>query len=170
MDTSNPETVIIKPSRFGKGIFATSDFSAGTTLLKITGKPLSFEDTLKLGDKECYSLQIGIDKYIIPDGPFGFSNHSCDPNCGITGNMEFITLRKVAKGEELLWDYSTSMMERSWTMECGCNSVNCRNIIGDFDCLPINLQDKYRQMQIVLPYIIKEIKVVPALLEFEHSL
>src|SRR5689334_13203300 len=123
MEEPTLETVAIGNSRFGKGIFAMKDFPAGSVLLKITGSPLSFHDTISLGEKECYCLQTGIDKYIIPDLPFRYSNHSCSPNCGINKNFELITLRPLRKGEEITWDYSTSMLERSWTMECDCQTA-----------------------------------------------
>jgi hypothetical protein len=163
MDNVSPETVIVKDSRFGKGIFTTAHLPAKTVLLKITGIPLTFEQTLKLGRDECYSLQVGIDKYIIPDAPFHLSNHSCDPNCGITRSMEFVTLRDIAEGEELFWDYSTSMLERHWEMKCKCGTPDCRHTIRDFDLLPSSLQDKYLRMKIVLPFIMEELYDLPTI-------
>ena len=67
-------------------------------------------------------------------------------------------LTKIKAGEELFWDYSTSMLERRWTMQCECNEKNCRKKITDFDLLPTELQLKYLQMNIVLPFIAQLIK------------
>ena len=67
-------------------------------------------------------------------------------------------LKKIKAGEELLWDYSTSMLERHWTMECACGENTCRKIITDFDLLPTELQLKYLQVNIVLPFIADFIK------------
>jgi hypothetical protein len=163
MDKVNPETVIVKDSKFGKGIFATTDLPKKSVLFNITGTPITFEDTLRLGSSECYSLQVGIDKYIIPDHPFHLSNHSCEPNCGLTRSLQFITLRDVAKGEELCWDYSTSMLERHWEMKCECGSPKCRYTIRDFDLLPVNFQEKYLKMKIVLPFITEELYGLPTI-------
>ncbi len=77
MEKVNPVTVIVKDSKFGKGIFTPTHLPQNTILFKITGKPLNFEQTLQLGGDECYCLQIGIDKYIIPNHPFHLSNHCC---------------------------------------------------------------------------------------------
>lgn len=156
MDKATSAIIAIKDSRHGKGIFARKSLRKGTVLLKITGKNLSFEDTMQLGDQESYCLQVDIDKYIIPYSPFRLSNHSCDPNCGIYSNFKFVTLRPILEGEELCWDYSTSMLERHWTMECECGSPECRKFVQDFDLLPEKIQEKYLHMNIVMPYIINQ--------------
>jgi hypothetical protein len=163
MDKVNPETVIVKDSRFGKGIFTTTDLLKKSVLFKISGTPLTFEETLKLGGDECYTLQVAMDKYIIPKYPFHLSNHSCHPNCGINRKMEFITLRDINAGEELCWDYSTSMMERHWTMQCDCGHHECRHLIGDFDMLPTHIQERYLHMGVVLPYIVEELFGLPTI-------
>lgn len=160
---ANPETVIVKDSKHGKGIFTTVDLPKNAVLFKITGKPITFIDTLTLGPDECFTLQIGMDRYIIPDAPFPLSNHSCEPNCGISRNMEFITLHDIKEGDELCWDYSTSMLERHWQLQCGCGSINCRHTIRDFDLLPHSLQQKYLKIKIVLPYINEKIFSLPTI-------
>jgi hypothetical protein len=72
--------------------------------------------------------------------------------------MEFYTLRDIKSGEELLWDYSTSMLERHWTMNCHCGSPLCRKVVQDFDLLPKGTQNKYLQHKIVLPFIMEMLK------------
>jgi hypothetical protein len=158
MDKSVTDIITIRNSKFGKGLFATQNISKDFPLMKIKGQKLSFSDSLELGDKESYCLQVDFDKYIIPDEPFIFSNHSCDPNCGINNKLELITLRPVKKGEEITWDYSTSMLERHWTMACHCGSAICRELITDFDLLPANIQRFYLQLGIVLPFIKKHMR------------
>jgi uncharacterized protein len=145
--------IAIKSSRFGKGLFAVKNLSAGTLVCTISGKELSFSDTLALREKESHAIQIDFEKYFLCEPPFLYSNHSCAPNCAINTSLEFITIRDVRKGEELLWDYSTSMLERHWTMSCACGERNCRKIITDFDLLPQTLQDEYLQRHIVMPFI-----------------
>jgi hypothetical protein len=147
----------IKPSRFGKGLFAAKNIASNTCLCSIQGKNLSFKETLLLGDKESHCLQIAIDRYILCESPFLYSNHSCNPNCAIN-NYEFFSLKEIKTGEELFWDYSTSMLERHWTMNCSCGNQNCRKIITDFDLLPIALQEKYIKMNIVLPFLLDQLQ------------
>jgi uncharacterized protein len=153
--------ISIQDAKFGKGLFASVNIPKNTVVARVTGKVLNFEDTLLLKERESHTLQTGTDKYILCDPPFLYSNHSCDPNCGLTPFLELKTLRAIKKGEEILWDYSTSMMERHWTMLCKCGSPNCRGLITDFDLLPQATQQKYIDMGIVLPFIVEEINGVP---------
>lgn len=148
----------IQSSRFGKGLFATKDIAPNTLLCLIQGRNLSFKETLLLGDKESHCIQVALDQYILSDSPFLYSNHSCNPNCAINNNYEFFSLKEIKMGEELFWDYSTSMLERHWTMICNCGNQNCRKIITDFDLLPNALQEEYIKMNIVLPFILNELQ------------
>jgi hypothetical protein len=143
----------INNSPNGKGLYASRDISEGTILLKISGRFIDFDAAVKLDEKEGYCLQVDLNTYIVPHFPFFLSNHSCAPNCGINCKMEFITISDIKKGTELVWDYSTSMLERHWTMECNCNQVNCRKIVEDFDLLPPHVQQYYLEKKIVMPYI-----------------
>lgn len=147
------DSLEIRDSKFGKGLFAKKDVPAGTVLCKVTGRQLRFEETILLKERESHTLQTDFDRYILCEPPFLYSNHSCNPNCGINHNLQLVALRAIKKGEELFWDYSTSMLERHWTMKCSCGEKNCRKIITDFDLLPKNLQAKYLTLNIVLPFI-----------------
>src|SRR5436305_9851415 len=152
MTNVEENSVKIKESKFGLGLFATADIPAGTIICKISGKELNFADTTSLSDKESYTLQIDFDRYIYCEPPFLYSNHSCNPNCAVNGNLELFTLKNIKAGSELFWDYSTSMLERHWTLTCACGEKNCRKIITDFDLLPQKLQSKYLQLNIVFPF------------------
>lgn len=145
----------IRESKFGKGLFAKHDIRQGSVICKITGEELNFKQTLLLDDRESHTIQIDFDKYLLCDPPFLYSNHSCNPNCGINNKLELFSLREIKAGEELFWDYSTSMLERHWTMKCACGEKNCRETISDFDLLPCDVQTKYLRMSIVLPFIIQ---------------
>ena len=148
----------IDRSRFGKGLFATRRIPKGTIITKATGRPMHFRETIGLGNKESHTLQTGPEEYILCESPFLYSNHSCDPNCGLTADLELITIREVKKGEEFFWDYSTSMLERHWEMQCRCGSSQCRGLIRDFDLLPSSVQSRYIQLQIVLPFIMDHLQ------------
>jgi uncharacterized protein len=139
-------------------VFATQAIEAGTEICRFTGKPIYFEETLELGSKESFAFQVGKDLYIYLDKPFRYFNHSCDPNCGITIDQVMITLKAVAKNEELRWDYSTSMLEHHWTMKnCNCKNENCRHVIGDFNTLPKIQQRYYIDNGVVQGFILETI-------------
>ena len=147
----------VKASKFGYGLFSLQDIATGVPVCAVEGKYISFKETLLLGDKESHALQVAIDKYILCEPPFLYSNHSCEPNCGLDANLELVTLKPIIKGEEIFWDYSTSMLERHWTMPCNCGTNSCRKIITDFDLLPLSLQEHYIKLKVVLPFITNEL-------------
>lgn len=155
-----PSYLAIRNSKFGKGLFAKKDIPANTVICTVTGPELSFDESIGLGERESHSLQIDKDKYILCQPPFLYSNHSCEPNSGLNANFELVSLRKIKAGEEIFWDYSTSMLERHWTMNCLCGAKNCRKTVTDFDLLPEEVQADYLNKKIVLPFIMQHIQSV----------
>lgn len=71
-----------------------------------------------------------------------FNNHSCDPNCGMRGEITFVAIRDIEVGEELTIDYAFIDNE-DYTFECHCASPQCRHTITGFDWKITKLQDKY---------------------------
>lgn len=147
-------SIEIRESEFGKGLFAKKDLEEGSVICRITGKQLNFTQTLLLKEKESHCIQVDLDKYILCEPPFLYSNHSCNPNSAINEHLELFALKNINAGEEIFWDYSTSMLERHWTMKCHCGENNCRGIITDFDLLPAAVQSNYLRMNIALPFIV----------------
>lgn len=140
-------------------VFALDTIEEGIELCTFTGKPICFEETLELGSKESFAFQVGKDLYIYLDEPYRYFNHSCDPNCGVTADQKMISLKPIAKNEELRWDYSTSMLEHHWTMKnCKCKSKNCRHVIADFTTLPKIQQRYYIDNAVVQGFIMEEVE------------
>lgn len=153
-----PSFLTIRKSKFGKGLFTTKPVAANTVLCTVTGPQLTFQQTIGLAERESHCLQIDVDQYILCDPPFLYSNHSCEPNCALNAQLQLVALRDLQKGEEVFWDYSTSMLERHWTMKCSCNTQSCRHVITDFDFLPENLQVMYLEKGMVLPFIVAQLQ------------
>ncbi|HEY6308092.1 MAG TPA: SET domain-containing protein-lysine N-methyltransferase, partial [Candidatus Angelobacter sp.] len=62
-------------------------------------------------------------------GMAAFVNHSCDPNCEsdqIDRRIWIITLRDIAAGEELTYDYNIYDSEPGDPASCHCGAPNCR--------------------------------------------
>lgn len=142
----------------GKGVFATKDIPPQTILMRVTGDVLDFASTKHLGKYESYTLQIEMDKYILTNPPFRYVNHCCLPNTALDADLFLYSIKAIKAGEQICWDYSTSMLERSWTMKCSCGAPHCRGLITDFDLLPRELQHQYLRLGIVLPFIANRIK------------
>ena len=71
-----------------------------------------------------------------------FENHSCNPNCGLRGEITFVAMRDINKDEELTTDYAFIDNE-DYKFECTCGTKNCRKIITGHDWKIKELQDKY---------------------------
>jgi uncharacterized protein len=154
----HPSFLAIGKSKFGRGLFTTKEVGANTIICMVTGPVLTFQQTLDLGECESHCLQTGNNQYILCDPPFLYSNHSCDPNCALNAQLQLYALRDLKNGEELFWDYSTSMLERHWTMTCACGSEQCRKLITDFDLLPQTVQALYLEKGMVLPFIVTQLQ------------
>jgi uncharacterized protein len=60
-------------------------------------------------------------------GPFGYVNHSCEPNAYMRryrGHVEFYSLRRIEAGEELTCDYGET--HHNGTLACRCRSARCK--------------------------------------------
>jgi hypothetical protein len=156
------ETFYIEECTFGLGVFANRDIQEGETILAFGGPIIDFAETKRRGPWECMPLQIGSNQYYDTRPPGIFVNHSCDPNAGIRNDRDLIALRDIAKGEEILFDYSTTMEEHSFTMRCLCGAPACRQMIADFTTLPEAVQERYLALGIVMNFIVQKARPVAA--------
>jgi SET domain-containing protein len=155
----------------GRGVFANTSFKNGEQITRVRGKLITYkkvptyEQPIYLGTNkqvsdnirkvEHHFIQIGRNLYINPSGPLFFINHSCNPNSAfkITGKKAvLVATKKIKKGEEITYDYSTTMDEDYWEMDCYCTSKNCRLRIRDFKYLPKKIQQNYIKLGIVTDY------------------
>jgi hypothetical protein len=140
----------------GHGIFANKNIAKNETTLTFEGPRSNFLQTKTTGSWECMPLQIDSDLYIdtLPVGVF--VNHSCAPNAGIKRDKDLVALRPISKGEEIRFDYSTTMQEKSFTMECRCGQPGCRHIVDDFNTLPETQKTAYLQKGVVMSFIARD--------------
>lgn len=142
----------------GSGIFAGKVYQENERLFTLVGDVLTLKEVLQKGELEANAYQIDKELYIYPTQFEGrYINHSCDPNAGLREDREMIALRPISIGEEICFDYSTSMSEKLWTMDCQCGAPQCRGVVGDFHDLPAELQRRYLQRGIVQRFIVREI-------------
>jgi hypothetical protein len=154
----NLSTVEVGPSAFGRGVFACQPFQPGQPILVFTGPVLDHAEVLSLGEDQAYALQIGPDEYLDTTPPGRYTNHSCVPNAGIMNDRVLIALRPIETGEEIRFDYSTTMSEDHWTMECRCGEPFCRRVILDFHHLPPMAQNRYLELGVVQRFIVDEVE------------
>lgn len=140
----------VKPSRIqGRGLFAVGRIARGEIVCVKGGYVFDRrrleEIEPRLGPAE---IQIGEDLFIGPveeserEGGMIFSNHSCDPNIGVVGQIVFVALREIEAGEELTHDWATTD-DDDYRLECRCAATNCRKVITGQDWRREELQEKY---------------------------
>ena len=134
--------IYVADSDLGKGVYAKVHIKRWETLFYLTGRLITFQEAVTIPQGE-YSVQIGIDRYVDPWSPARYLNHSCAPNVGFRDELRVVALRPISPGEEVRFDYSTTMLERAWEMDCSCGSFQCRKKIQDFDLLPLAQQVQY---------------------------
>jgi hypothetical protein len=148
----------IGQTHLGKAVFAARPFKKGDVLTQFTGPRIHKKKVPKryTGEADRY-LQYDKEYYLGPSGGVDdLINHSCDPNAGLKfkgGDVLLVALRDIEVGEEVMWDYSTTMFENGWQMRCECKTKKCRKIIGDFLLLDPRLQARYRRLNIIPQYL-----------------
>ncbi len=152
--------LVLKDCPYGKGVFAGEDIDAGEEVLQFGGPVVGVEDLPRpYSAKNDYYLQIGATAFLGPSGQMDdFVNHSCDANSAVIVNSNVIRLVSIVfipEGSQVTFDYSITMDDFWWEMECACGSDNCRRKVKNFVDLSEPLQSKYIRLGIVPKYILK---------------
>lgn len=137
----------------GKGVYAGAPMRRSTRVGSFRGKPRWIWDIPEAVWP--YAVQVDYDKYVVPrkGGIVWYINHSCEPNCVISGDS-IRTARDVERGEELTFDYSTDVDWPGFTMKCSCGSRSCRGVVRAYRFLPPALRLRYGSK--VAPFILRE--------------
>lgn len=130
----------------GRGVFATRRIPAGVRLVEYAGERLTpAEADARHPDDEAgshHTFLFAIDDAIVIDAAVGgnaarWINHSCEPNCDAViddGRIWIETIRDVASGEELAYDYAYVLPGRHTPrakkrFPCHCGAARCRGTI-----------------------------------------
>jgi hypothetical protein len=136
-------------------VFAKRAIRRGEIILVFGGALIDFAETKRRGPRECMAIQVGPDQYIDTQPPGVFANHSCAPNAGIRNDRDLAALRDIPMGEEIRYDYSTTMDEKSFTMRCRCGAPGCRQVVRDFSELPAGIQEYYLSRGLVMSFMLR---------------
>ncbi len=132
----------------GLGVFATADIPAGSVVAAFGGHMADRATFEALpGHRQVHSLQVADGHFLVcptePE-PADHLNHSCEPNCGFQGNVLIVTMRDVARGEELTFDYAMCDSDPYDEFECACGSSGCRRKVTGNDWMLPELRGRYR--------------------------
>ena len=146
----SPKTEVRESKIHGRGLFATVDI-AREEIVAVKGGHIVDRETLRreiaprLGPVE---IQIDDDLFIAPvtneerELSMLYSNHSCQPNLGLRGEITFVALRDIRAGEELTHDWAMTD-DDDYSVECKCGAPNCRKILTGKDWQHSELQKRY---------------------------
>jgi hypothetical protein len=146
----SPKTEVRESKIHGRGLFATADI-AKDEIVAVKGghivdrKTFREKITPQLGPVE---IQIDDDLFIAPaapeerEGSMLYSNHSCDANLGMRGEITFVAMRDIRAGEELTHDWATTD-DDDYSVECKCGASNCRKMLTGKDWQRPELQKRY---------------------------
>jgi SET domain-containing protein len=146
----SPKTVVQKSQIHGRGLFAREPIAKGE-IVAVKGGYIFYAATLREVEPSLGPAQITVAEglFIGPlsgterDGGMIFSNHSCDPNIGVQGQIVFVAMRDIQSGEELTHDWATTD-DDTYAMQCRCGAQHCRGVITGQDWRRKDLQQKYQ--------------------------
>ena len=154
------EGIEIKESAHGLGVFALRVFQANDPILQYGGEVISSRSSQEV-DEADHCLQIGPDTFLGPSGEADdYLNHSCEPNSAVVLeglSATLIALRKILPNEEIVNDYSLTVDEVGWEMQCTCGTPKCRGVIKSFRELPKVWQDHYKRLRVVPQFILENL-------------
>jgi len=150
MSYRSPKTQVRESKIHGRGLFAIADVAQGE-IVAIKGGHIIDRKTLRekitpvLGPVE---IQIDDDLFIAPvteeqrELSMLYSNHSCEANLGVRGEITFLAMRDISAGEELTHDWAMTD-DDDYSVECNCGAANCRKILTGKDWQRPDLQKRY---------------------------
>jgi hypothetical protein len=114
--------------------------------MRATGKNVFGQYASGAVPEDPMMIGVGVGHWVKPvrASIFRWLNHSCTPNIGLRDQREFVAMRSIRVGEEIVHDFSMSEADPWWSMRCLCGSRNCRRRIRAFQFLTIDQQRTYR--------------------------
>lgn len=151
--------------KYGRGVFCTKKILKGEVIRIFTGKRISeiacdkmIADGVLNNDDP---FQIQHSEYILLDDISICFNHSCEPNSGFCGEATLFALKDIEPGEEITYDYSTTVDPNNFTfttmVNCLCGKPRCRRKLGNVSSIPTAILDYYRREGALQDYIIFEL-------------
>ncbi|MBP6974754.1 MAG: SET domain-containing protein [Candidatus Pacebacteria bacterium] len=152
------------------GLFATSNIIKDERLIVFGGYVMTLDEEANLPSKiSDFAHQIDDDLVIgVRDlekiQPADKVNHSCSPNSGFKGQILLVAMSDIQRGEEITFDYAMVLSDEKglpYSMECSCDSPQCRKIISSSDWKNSELQKKYSgYFQYYIEQKIKNMKTI----------
>jgi SET domain-containing protein len=126
-------SLVIRRSKIhGDGVYTTVPVKRRVIVAEYTGPRLSNAQADDIYEHSPRTYLFGLtdgERVIDGDGIAAFINHCCDPNCEadeIKGRVIIRTIRMIAAGEELSYDYNLYDGDLDDPAPCSCGTKTCR--------------------------------------------
>ena len=143
----NPKVEIRVSRIHGYGMFAKETILAGEIVYVKGGHILNRNQLVSSNTINSYlpisdNLYVGALTLEEEENIKLYNNHSCNPNCGLHGEVSFIAINEIKKDEELTVDYAFIDNE-NYSFRCNCGYSSCRKVVTGYDWKIKSIQDKY---------------------------
>jgi SET domain-containing protein len=145
----------------GWGLYARKDIPKDTVVFRSRALKVLYDDkdTIcreKHDQRNSHTVQTDWNRHVIMDLPAILVNHSCHANVGIHENdhgaFDYLALRNIQHGEEVLWDYETSEYYIQSQFVCSCGAKNCRGFLKGFHANGRLVEELYGK-EFIAPYL-----------------
>ena len=124
------------PEKGGFGVFARQPIPAGEIVTIWGGRIISGDQFDEVPPELRHSIvQIEENFYTLTAGelePVDYTNHSCNANVGMCGQITLVAMRPIEAGEEVCFDYAMTDGSPYDEFDCACGAPNCRGqVTGD---------------------------------------
>lgn len=148
----------------GRGLIAAENIEEAAVVERLEGRTVPYS---KIPEADLHNaFEINDDRWMVPVSDARHINHSCDPNCYISGKLDVIALRKILKGEELTVMYNEVTIDKYMTsnatvpkwddrrsFDCRCGTPRCIGRIDRYVVpVPTNPNSRGLRMGIVEGY------------------
>lgn len=138
-----------KPDKGGFGVYAIAPIRKGEIVVVWGGRVVNSRDLEEVSlVQKRHSIQVDEGHFLVPHDQSevgDFINHSCEPNCGIKGQVSLVAMRAIFPGEEICYDYAMTDASDYDEFTCACGSMECRGRVTGTDWMNEFVQKKYDQ-------------------------
>lgn len=131
----------------GRALIVREPVKAGELVVVFGGEVLDAEQIERLSPAQrLLTLQVEECLYLVSvnDSAADWVNHSCEPTCGLRGQIALVALRDLAPGDEICFDYATSDGSAYDQFDCACGARRCRKRVSGEDWRRPELWERYR--------------------------
>jgi len=146
----SPKTEVKDSRIHGKGLFAKAAITREEIVAVKGGYVVNGEQWTAIEkDLGSAEIQISEDLFVAPlskaqrQGSMVYTNHCCEPNIAIQGQIVFVAMRDIAPGEELTHDWATTD-DSDYEIQCRCGASRCRGTLTGKDWMRKDLQELYK--------------------------